>query len=147
MKIYLASPFFTETEQTTYNKVIQYLRSQGHDVFVPQEHKIPNGENMLNDLWAEAVFSVDYLALCNCDTVVVLNYGLYSDSGTAWECGCAYALKKKIINVLCNNQIDYSLMMLNGSTTTVWLDDLYNWFDIKNLLSRKPQNKVKAIQK
>lgn len=128
MKVYLASPFFNEDEIAVYNKVIETLRVQGFDVFVPREHTIPNGWDLPNKIWAENVFAVDILGIQNADVIVVLNFGMYSDSGTAWECGYAYALKKKVINVCvgCDKDV-FSLMMLNGSNIVVSLDDLYYW--------------------
>ena len=120
MKIYLASPFFQEEEIKVYDKVIKNLRQQGLDVFVPREHEIPNGWEIDNQQWAESVFAVDYVAIEQCDVVVVLNFGMYSDSGTAWECGYAYAKGKQVINVLCGGKgTEYSLMMLNGTHTVI----------------------------
>ena len=120
MKVYLASPFFHAEEQVMYEEAIRILRSQGLNVFVPREHTIPDGWDMPNHVWGESVFSVDYLALTQCDIVVVLNFGMYSDSGTAWECGAAFALSKKVVNVLCgNDDTEYSIMMVNGTNTTI----------------------------
>ena len=128
MKVYLASPFFNERENEVYESVIKSLRNDRHDVFVPKEHEIPNGWEMPNAVWAENVFAVDILSIQKCDVVVVLNFGMYSDSGTAWECGYAYALGKKVINVLCEDDYPYSLMMLNGCNTYIKLEDFYNCF-------------------
>ena len=55
------------------------------------EHFIPNGENLSNNEWAEAVFKMDVEALNKCDRVVAAYLGLRSDTGTAWEIGYAYA--------------------------------------------------------
>lgn len=130
MKIYLASPFFHAEEITMYEEAICILRDQGMKVFVPREHTIPNGENLSNHIWGENVFALDYLAITQCDVVVVLNFGMYSDSGTAWECGAAYALGKKVVNVLCGcDDTEYSIMMVNGTNTTVDLDTFRKeWF-------------------
>lgn len=138
MKVYLASPFFNEREKKIYDYVIRSIRKQeGIDLFVPQEHTIPNGWDMPNHIWAENVFAVDLLALQQCDIVVVINYGLYSDSGTAWECGYAYATGKKIINILVNNEHDtYSLMMLNGGHYTIPLR-YFGVTPIKDILTHK----------
>ena len=129
MKVYLASPFFNEEELKIYNEVIDLLRSEGGlSVFVPREHTIPDAWDLPNHIWGENVFAVDYLAITKCDVVVVLNFGMYSDSGTAWECGCAFALGKKVVNILCGAEDEeYSIMMVNGTTATVTLDELrYN---------------------
>ena len=128
MKVYLASPFFNERENEVYESVSKSLRNDRHDVFVPKEHEIPNGWEMPNAVWAENVFAVDILGIQKCDVVVVLNFGMYSDSGTAWECGYAYALGKKVINVLCGENNTYSLMMLNGCNTYVKIDSIFENF-------------------
>lgn len=148
MKVYLASPFFHAEEQVMYEEAIRILRGQGLNVFVPREHTIPNGWDMPNHVWGESVFAVDYLAITQCDVVAVLNYGMYSDSGTAWECGAAFALGKTVVNVLCGcDDTEYSIMMVNGTNTTVDLDTFRKeWF--VNIVERidKEANK-KILQK
>jgi nucleoside 2-deoxyribosyltransferase len=106
------------------------LRGQGLNVFVPREHTIPNAWDLPNNIWGENVFAVDYLAITQCDVVAVLNFGMYSDSGTAWECGAAFALGKKVVNILCGcDDTEYSIMMVNGTNTTVDLDTFRKeWF-------------------
>ena len=127
MKVYLASPFFNDEENKYYEEMIKILRDEGHDVFVPKEHEIPNAWDLPNAVWGESVFAVDILGIQKCDVVVVLNHGMYSDSGTAWECGYAYALGKDVVNVLCGEG-NFSLMMLNGCNTYVKFDDFSKWF-------------------
>lgn len=127
MKVYLASPFFNDEENRYYEKMIKMLRDEGHKVFVPKEHEIPNAWDLPNAVWGESVFAVDILGIQKCDVVVVLNHGMYSDSGTAWECGYAYALGKDVVNVLCGEG-NFSLMMLNGCNTYVKFDDFSRWF-------------------
>jgi nucleoside 2-deoxyribosyltransferase len=128
MKVYLASPFFNEEENNVYHNVIDILRGQENiDLFVPKEHTIPNAWDLCNRVWAENVFAVDLLALQKADVVVVLNFGMYSDSGTAWECGYAYALGKKVVNVCVGYDKAFSLMMLNGTNCVVSLADLSLW--------------------
>ena len=148
MKVYLASPFFNEAELKIYDEVIDLLRSEGElSVFVPREHTIPDAWALPNHIWGENVFAVDYLAITQCDVVVVLNFGMYSDSGTAWECGCAYALGKKVVNVLCGEaNEEYSIMMVNGTTATVTLNELrYN--HLKYCIEFEKDTNKKIIQK
>ena len=144
MKVYLASPFFNETEINIYDKVIALLREEKDiDLFVPREHTIPNGWEMPNYIWAENVFAVDILGIQKSDVVVVLNFGMYSDSGTAWECGYAYALGKTVVNIIVGEwEAEYSLMMLNGSTITIPLDTLALW-ELKDILKSVKNNCVK----
>ena len=127
-KIYLASPFFNAHECHYYHRAIEALRSAGYEVYVPQEHEIPGGWEMPNAEWARRVFVEDIHAILNSDVVMVLNFGMYSDSGTAWEAGYAYALKLPTVQVLCGGEnATYSLMMMNGCDHIVEFKDLTNW--------------------
>jgi nucleoside 2-deoxyribosyltransferase len=101
MRIYLAGPFFNDKERENIEKAKTILRNKGFDVFVPMEHKIENGENMPNDEWGKAVFEMDKNEIKNCNVMVVMYYGLYSDSGTAWECGYDNCLNIPILIVHC----------------------------------------------
>ncbi len=145
MKIYLASPFFNEAELKLYKAVIDNLRGKGYDLFVPQEHEINDAWELSNQAWGEAVFGVDISAIKKCDIVVVLNWGMYSDSGTAWELGYAFALGKKTINVCMNNGETYSLMMTNGADHNILLSDLI-LNDIEDILNGSANLYPKKIE-
>ena len=120
MKIYLACPFFNIDEILKYEAAIEGLRGRGYEVYVPREHTIDGAWEMSNQTWASYVFADDVEAIDDCEVVVVMNFGMYSDSGTAWECGAAFALGKKVVNILCGcDDTEYSLMMVNGTNTTV----------------------------
>ena len=114
-KIYLASPLFTEYERENVRKYAKYYRDLGWTVYVPMEHQIENAWDMPNHEWARKVFEEDVKAIDDSDRVVVLYYGLYSDSGTAWEQGYAYAKGKsvEVINCGCS---EASLMVVNGQS-------------------------------
>lgn len=116
MKIYLASPWFRNGEDVAMEWLRSKLRERGYEVHSPQELTIPNAWGMSNDEWAHKVFMADIDAIDKCDEVWAINWGLYSDTGTAWECGYAYA-KGKTVRQLCYNGTnggDFSLMMLQG---------------------------------
>ena len=91
--IYIAGPFFTDEERAFLKIVIESVKEifPNEELFIPMEHFIPNGENLSNNEWAEAVFKMDVEALNKCDRVVAAYLGLRSDTGTAWEIGYAYA--------------------------------------------------------
>lgn len=136
MKIYLAGPFFHPEERANIEKARDILRKRGFDLFVPMEHKIPDGENMPNNVWGRKVFEMDKEAIFKCDIVVALYYGLYSDSGTAWEIGFANCLSKKIVIVHCDRTQESSLMVVNGSTMNVGdISDLET-LDFNNLYGK-----------
>lgn len=122
MKIYLASPFFSAEEVAIYRNVIQDLRIAGHEVYVPQEHTIEDAWNLFNKDWASRVYLNDIKAIDECECMMILNFGMYSDSGTAWEAGYAYATGKSTVQVLCGgDNVTYSLMMMNGCDKIVEL--------------------------
>ena len=91
--IYIAGPFFTDEERAFLKIVIESVKETfpNEELFIPMEHFIPNGENLSNNEWAEAVFKMDVEALNKCDRVVAAYIGFRSDTGTAWEIGYAYA--------------------------------------------------------
>ena len=85
-------------------------------MYAPIEHEVPNAWEISNEEWGRAVFNADVEAIRNCDEVWVLNFGMYSDSGTAWECGFAYGIGKTVRQLVYGMGEDktYSLMMING---------------------------------
>ena len=140
-KIYLASPFFTEKELVIYKQAISMLRNAGYQVYVPQEHTIENAWELSNMDWANQVFVEDCYAIDNCDYVMVLNFGMYSDSGTAWEAGYAFAKGKTVVQVLCGGEnATYSLMMMNGCDNIVELPQVAHFRKVS-------ANTAKVIQK
>lgn len=114
MKIYLASPLFTGYERKKVQTVASFLRRVGHEVYVPMEHSIENAWELPNHVWAKKVFDEDVKAIQEADEVYCIYYGLYSDSGTAWECGYAYALGKPV-HLIDESNEEVSLMVVNGS--------------------------------
>ena len=140
-KIYLASPFFNEAELEVYHKAISLLRNEGYEVYVPQEHTIENAWSLPNEGWAFQVFVEDLTAIDEAEVVMVLNFGMYSDSGTAWEAGYAFAKGKKVVQVLCGGEnATYSLMMMNGRNWVVDLPNIANFrkinFDMSKVIQK-----------
>jgi nucleoside 2-deoxyribosyltransferase len=141
MKIYLASPFFNEAEIEVYRRAIRLLRDEGHQVYVPQEHTIEDAWSLSNEEWARQVFVEDTYAIDDCQVVMVLNFGMYSDSGTAWEAGYAFAKGKTVVQVLCGGEnATYSLMMMNSCDNIVELPQIAHFRKVS-------ANTAKVIQK
>lgn len=113
-KFYLASPLFTEYERKRVAEVAEYWRGQGKEVYVPMEHTIENAWDYSNAEWAKMVFEEDVKAIREADAVLCIYYGLYSDSGTAWECGFAYGIGKPVV-LLDEAGTEVSLMMVQGA--------------------------------
>lgn len=114
MKIYLASPLFTDYEKDKIINVAEKLRDQGHEVYVPMEHSVEDAWSYSNADWARMVFEEDVKAIRESDAVYCIYYGLYSDSGTAWECGFAYAIGKPV-QLIDESNAEVSLMIVNGA--------------------------------
>ena len=117
--IYIAGPFFTDKERTFLKIVIESVKEYfpNEELFIPMEHFIPNGENLPNNEWAEAVFKMDVEALNKCDRVIAAYLGLYSDTGTAWEIGYAYAKGIPVTLILSNEALNgnVSIMPIQSS--------------------------------
>jgi nucleoside 2-deoxyribosyltransferase len=90
MKIYLAGPLFTTAEREFNDRLADKLRAHGHELFVPQEHPAPAPTG-------EAIFRKDLAGLQWAEGVVAIMDGADPDSGTAWECGYAYATGKPVV--------------------------------------------------
>lgn len=114
MKVYLASPLFTDYEREKIVALAEFMRENGNEVYVPMEHTIENAWSYTNAEWAKKVFEEDVKAIQECDEVWCIYYGLYSDSGTAWECGYAYGIGKPVYLVDRSND-EVSLMVVNGA--------------------------------
>lgn len=95
-KIYIASPFFNDRECEVLSEVETLLKSRDLDVYSPREHEERDG-NVGKPEWSKETFEKDKAAIDWCDIVVMLYWGNYSDSGTAWECGYAFGTKKPIV--------------------------------------------------
>jgi len=121
MRIYLASPIFEKNEIANIRKAEKILRSQGHVVFSPSEEDFGNYE-VGSQLWSSVIFNEDRKYIDWAECVVVLYYGAFSDSGTAWEAGYAYGTNKPVVLVHCGE--DSNLMMHEGCHTNITIDEL-----------------------
>ena len=115
MRIYLAGPLFTSAEQAWNADMALRLRAAGHEVFVPQDQDTGPTD-------AVAIFQHDLAHLDWCEVVVAFMDGEDPDSGTAWECGWAYARSKPVIMVrtdfrgLDQTPAPYNLMLSASAT-------------------------------
>lgn len=124
-KIYIASPFFNDRETEVLSKVEKMLKAKGFDVYSPREHEVRDG-NVGKPEWSLETFIKDKTAIDECDTVVMLYWGNYSDSGTAWECGYAYALTKPVVVLHLGESSN--LMIHEGSHSNLLsLEELENY--------------------
>ena len=122
MKIYLASPFFNDEELKNVKKAEEILMKRGFQVFSPRLNEVRTDENTQSALWSKETFMNDRRFIDWADAVVMLYYGGYSDSGTAWECGYAYGTHTPVVVVHLGN--DSNLMVHEGSHSNIQLEDL-----------------------
>jgi nucleoside 2-deoxyribosyltransferase len=115
-KIYLAGPLFSLAEQGFNAELARFLESQGFEVFLPQEHEP-------RDKTARAIFDMDVAAIDWAGMMVACMDGPDPDSGTAWECGYAYAKGKPIVCYRTDFRITgdtegapYNLMLSESAT-------------------------------
>ena len=143
-KIYIAGPFFREGERERIEKLREFFNKDEffnkYEFFYPMDHTIPGGETMSNGEWALNVFEMDIKELANADMVVAIYDKHYSDTGTAWELGYAYASGIPVILLCTDLESDNSIMPLVAADRVYLYDKFVNgeyWnfedFDIENL--------------
>ncbi|MEE1300578.1 MAG: nucleoside 2-deoxyribosyltransferase [Acutalibacteraceae bacterium] len=128
--VYLAGPFFNETEVKNIEKAESVLEGRGFDLFSPMRHEVRTKPGTVD--WARDIFEMDRTEIDRADLVVALYYGNVSDSGTAWECGYAHAKGVPVVLVHVNEDADSNLMMHVGCATNISLGDLET-FDFERL--------------
>jgi nucleoside 2-deoxyribosyltransferase len=96
-KLYLAAPLFTAAERHWNGWLATALRGLGFDVILPQEeaerHISPSGLDFAG------IFGSCLEGVQSADVIVAIFDGADVDSGTAFECGYAYARGKPVIGV------------------------------------------------
>ncbi len=124
MKIYLAGPFFNETELENIKKAEKILTERGFELFSPRLNEV-RVDISDKARWSRETFENDRRGIDGCDAVVMMYYGAYSDSGTAWECGYAYAAGKPVVVVHLGD--NSNLMVHEGSASNITLCELSDY--------------------
>lgn len=130
LKIYIAGPFFKEGERERIEKLREFFNSDPYfkdfDFFYPMDHFIPNGKEMSNWDWANAVFKMDIKELEQCDMVVAIYDKHYSDSGTSWELGYAFGLGIPTLLLCTDLNADNSIMPIVSAKYLFDFNDFVN---------------------
>lgn len=130
-KIYLAAPLFNAAERQFNVSLAWRLRDFGHTVWLPQENQ--PAANTPN--WEAEVFAKDLEGINAADVVIASMEGPDPDSGTAWEVGYAYGIKKPVIafrtdfRQTCDGSASYNIMLYESATLHVAATD----FDVQQL--------------
>ena len=115
MEIYLAGPCDSENRSLMISAAKLLRERKIFNVYCPWELKIENAWDISQEEWAKKVFDNDIKAIDNCDIVIMISLGRESTAGTNWECGYAFANKKKLIVIQITDK-PTSLMTFCGCT-------------------------------
>lgn len=131
MRIYIASPFFDEQgiEKGYVEQVESILTGMGQTFFSPMrsDQNASGKENKAigSRSWSLHTFTQDIKMIDWCEVVVGIYHGNYSDSGTAFELGYAYATNKPIVLVHVGQ--DSNLMCHESAFANIQMDELYKY--------------------
>lgn len=140
-RVYLASPFFNEKEIACLEQVEKILIEKGLAVFSPMRHPLPETVSVGSRQWSIETFMDDVKHIKWAEIVVGIYHGNYSDSGTAWELGYAYATDKPVILVHVEEDGVSNLMVHEGAHANVTLKTLKD-YDFDTLPSSFYQGKM-----
>lgn len=139
MKIYLASPFFNEKELENVKIAEKILTERGFSLFSPRLNEVRTDEITQQSWWSKETFMNDKKFIDWADVVVMLYYGGYSDSGTAWECGYAYGTNTPVVVVQLGE--DSNLMVHEGCRSNITLEELKT-YDFEMLPAKPYKGKM-----
>lgn len=132
IKVYLAGPIVAPEDVKLKMFLVEHhfdnlmcADEECCEVFVPKKHRVPNEWGITQEMWGQCVFMMDVNAIDDCDWVVACDFGReHCAIGTAWECGYAFANKKKILIITMPNVKETSLMM-EGCASNVMTYDAF----------------------
>ena len=139
MKIYLASPFFNEKELENVKIAEKILTERGFSLFSPRLNEVRTDEITQQSWWSKETFMNDKKFIDWADVVLMLYYGGYSDSGTAWECGYAYGTNTPVVVVQLGE--DSNLMVHEGCHSNITLEELKT-YDFEMLPAKPYKGKM-----
>lgn len=157
MKIYLAGPVVADDGvknlvSAVYDKLWNAFNAEhvfGNEpnaIYRPGLHKVPNEWGITMQMWGQCVFTMDVLAIDDCDWVVLCNFGRSGASaGTAWECGYAFAKGKKILVVNMPGSKDSSLMITGCAANVVDFDQFDGAQDVSKFFVERGRLPAKQV--
>lgn len=146
-KIYLACSFAykdkikTEERKSIMEEVEKELTSRGYQVYNPSKLKIKDAWSYSMYDWGQLVFDEDVRALDESDAVVFVSFGKENNSGSVWEVGYSYALKKPILVVSMTNEPE-SLMIIHSARSCVKGIDGLKTYDLDIM----PENRIDVVE-
>ncbi|MBQ9032475.1 MAG: nucleoside 2-deoxyribosyltransferase [Parasporobacterium sp.] len=136
--IYIAGPFFNEEELNTMTEVERILEGRGLEMYCPRLHDDLEHEYMSSE-WSRATFELDRDAIDRSSIVLAVYHGNYSDTGTAWECGYAYAKGLPLIVVHAGDSSN--LMIHESAIANISMEELKT-YDFQKLEEVRYSGKI-----
>ena len=134
-KIYWAAPLHDESDRQRNAKYVQMLRSEGHTVYVPQEHGV--WEEVMDKFGGDATktrmhfYELDLKACKEADICIACASDLTnprgSSEGMIWEMGFMAGCQKTVLLFNENAYWDYNLMPEFGSKMFTNFDDILDY--------------------
>jgi nucleoside 2-deoxyribosyltransferase len=145
MKIYLAGPLFTQAERRWNRELAAALTKLKPDleIILPQDVETEFRDDRSD---FTAIFRRNVESIEISDAIVAILDGSDSDSGTAWECGYAFAKDKPVIGVRTDLRVSENEnlnAMLSQSSDVVFQESLNE--DIVEL-SKKIIGRLERLQ-
>lgn len=135
MKLYLASPWFTEDQDRREKEVKAKLREIGFNVFSPREESVLSANASKKD--QDEVFRIDLEGINTADAVFAITND--KDMGTLFECGYAYANGLPIIYYAEGLSGKFNLMLARSASLV--------YTDINNINSNEILDAICGITK
>ncbi|MFH1500726.1 MAG: nucleoside 2-deoxyribosyltransferase [archaeon] len=108
-KIYIAGKLCSEEERALLEGVDKFCKAEGFDTFLP--HRDVGVIAFKEEI--KRAFKEDVKALDECDFVLAVLNGK-PGSGTVWEIGYAYSIKKPIIGLKTDKKVEDSIPELSA---------------------------------
>lgn len=131
-RVYIAAPFFNDTELGYLEQVEEILQQKGLQIFSPMRHPLDSQAEFGTRQWSIETFMKNLKNIKWAEIVVGIYHGNYSDSGTAWELGYGYATDKPVIVVHVGE--NSNLMVHEGAHANITLEELKE-YDFEKLAS------------
>lgn len=137
MKYYLAAPVVTDGQTKlkidhVYEALCEAMGKE--NIYRPGLHKVPNAWGITMDTWGQCVFTMDVVAIDQAEWIVLCNFGRNGlTTGTAWECGYAFAKEKRILVIDMPGVTESSLMVTGCASNRVdYLSFISKTFSVKD---------------
>jgi hypothetical protein len=92
MRIYMAGPMFTAADAQFNRRLAQRLRTNGFDVYCPNESE-PNNDETRAEVTARLIYELDVENVESCNVVLLQ---VSEDSGSNWEAGYMDCLARRV---------------------------------------------------